>query len=287
MSIYSTGKHYLKRARWQLRRARVALQYGSGTLTNSPMIFGNAMPKSGSHLLTQILEGLTALGPFVDPGFPPVNRSEDNQSLSPLAVQKNLDAMLPGDIRYGYLHAEEPYLSKLTQPGIATIFIHRDPRDMIVSHVYYATDMYPGHGMYTYYNQHLSSIEERINAAIIGVKEPGYELSSVRQRYDHYRGWLDQPDVLSVKFEDLILDRKITLGKILNYVEKRGFQLRMEFTESVKILENSIQPKKSGTFRKGIPGNWREVFTDENIATFNRVAGNLLQEFGYGGVDDV
>ncbi|MBU1661568.1 MAG: hypothetical protein KKD28_08860, partial [Chloroflexi bacterium] len=83
MTFQYTPKHILKQIRWQARRASVALHYGPATLRTAPIVFGNAMPKSGSHLLTQVLEGLTQLGPFVDPGFPPVNRSEGNQPLSP------------------------------------------------------------------------------------------------------------------------------------------------------------------------------------------------------------
>ena len=65
----------------------------------------------------------------------------------------------------------------------ATIFLYRDPRDMIVSHVFYATDLYEGHGMHRYYEQ-LDSMEARMNAAIEGVADPEFFLSSVRERYD-------------------------------------------------------------------------------------------------------
>ena len=189
--------------------------------------------------------------------------------------------MQPGDIRYGYIHAQEPYLSLLTKSGIATIFIYRDPRDMIVSHVYYAAEMYPGHGMHSYYTKNLSTMEERINAAILGVEEPGYELSSVKQRYDNYKGWLSQPEVLSIKFEDLILNREFALGQLLDFIELRGAQWNLRRWDAIKVLEDSIIPHKSGTFRKGVPGNWREVFTEKNTVTFNHIAGDLLHEFGY------
>jgi hypothetical protein len=281
MPFLDSTKHILKRIRWLMRRAKTGIQYGSTALKVSPKVFGNAMPKSGSHLLTQILGGLTALGPFVDPGFPPVNRSERNQPLSPGSILRNLQLMRPGDIRYGYIHAVEPYLSTLVQDNRATIFLYRDPRDMLVSHVFYATEMYKGHGMHPYYTQKLNTMEERINAAIEGVTEPGYELASVKKRYDSYRGWLAQPEVLCLKFEDLILDREPTLGRLLDYLETRGFSPIKLRTEAIDSLKNAIVPRKSGTFRKGIPGNWREYFTDSNKAMFNKVAGDLLIDLGY------
>ena len=99
--------------RWRARRINAALRWGMGTLRRAPIVFGNAMPKSGSHLLTQVLHGLPSIGPFVDPGFPPVNRDETNQTLSEEKIFDGIYRMQPGDIRYGYIHAKEPYLSLL------------------------------------------------------------------------------------------------------------------------------------------------------------------------------
>ncbi len=287
--LKESGKHWLKQIRWQLRRLRVVNKYGVAAVENAPIVFGNAMPKSGSHLLTQILEGLMELGPFVDPGFPPVNRSEANRPLSDDQILKNIERMRPGDIRYGYIHAKEPYLSLFQNSKRATIFIYRDPRDMLVSHVFYATDMYPGHGMHKYYTEKLTTIEERLSAAIEGVTEPGYELASVKQRYESYQDWLTQPQILSVKFEDLILDRERALGRILDYLSAfnpstssgQTLQISTDRDYAISVLANNIAPRKSGTFRKGQPGNWREHFTPANKRLFNAVAGDLLVRLGY------
>jgi hypothetical protein len=104
------------------------------------------MPKSGSHLINQVLQGLPQLGPFINPGFPPVNRDELNEKLPDTEVVANLQRMRSGDIGYGYLKRREPFGSLLTQPGWASVFVYRDPRDMIVSHVFYATQC--GAGMH-------------------------------------------------------------------------------------------------------------------------------------------
>lgn len=239
------------------------------------------MPKSGSHLIIQVLQGLTRLGPFVNPGFPPVNRAEDNRKLSDGAILANIRHMRPGDIGYGYLSAVPHFIDALTRPGRATIFVYRDPRDMIISHILYATQMHPGHWMHRYYTETLQTMEERINAAIQGVEEPGSELTPVRERYEGYLGWLDQPEVLSLRFESLMLDRQAALECLLAYLERRGFELRVPRTRAVQTLEAAIVPKKSGTFRKGQPGNWREHFTEVNKDFFKEKAGDLLIRLGY------
>jgi hypothetical protein len=281
MNPYLTIKHTLKLGRWQARRASAALRWGPGKLSCLPAVLGNAMPKSGSHLIIQVLQGLTRLGPFVNPGFPPVNRSESNAKLPPRAVLANINRMRPGDIAYGYVQAIEPFVTALTRPGRATVFVYRDPRDMIVSHVFYATQMHKGHGMHRYYTETLQTMEERINAAIQGVEEPGAELSNIRLKYDAYLGWLDQPEVLCLRFESLILDRDAALGRLLDYLEERGFTPSVSREEAVAVLKAAIAPKKSGTFRKGKPGNWQEHFTDANKALFKEVTGDLLVRLGY------
>ncbi len=263
-----------------------ALKWGASDLNKAPIVLGNAMPKSGSHLISQVLHGLPQVGPFVNPGFPPVNRSEDNRKLADNAILANLRRMRPGDIAYGYLHARPPFISELVQPGRATIFVYRDPRDMLVSHVFYATQMHRGHGMHHYYSETLKTMEERINAAIQGVEIPGSELSPVRAKYEGYLGWLEQPAALCVRFEDLILDRQATLGRILDYLEGRGFSPRLERSQAIAILEQAIVPKKSGTFRKGQPGNWQEHFTQANKAFFKEITGDLVIRLGYEQSDD-
>jgi hypothetical protein len=281
VNLYYALKHGLKVLRWQARRMAAAYRWGLGELERAPIVMGNAMPKSGSHLIIQVLQGLPRLGPFVNPGFPPVNRTEDNRKLPDDAVLANIRRMRPGDIGYGYVSAAQSFVDALTRPGRATVFVYRDPRDMVVSHIFYATKMHPGHWMRRYYTEKLHTMEERINAAIQGVEEPGSELTPMRRRYEGYLGWLEQPDVLSLRFEDLILDRRATLERLLEYLEGRGLHLKMPRSQAATTLQAAIAPKKSGTFRKGQPGNWREHFTDANKALFKEKAGDLLIRLGY------
>ncbi len=281
VNAFYRAKRDVKLVRWQFRRGMTALRWGFSDLANAPIIFGNAMPKSGSHLIIQVLQGLTRIGPFVNPGFPPANRSEDNQKLMPEAVLENIQRMRSGDIGYGYIHAREPFINALTRPRRMTLFVYRDPRDMIVSHVFYATEIYQEHGMNPYYTKVLKTVEERINAQILGVKEPGFELSSVRTKYRAYLDWLEVPGVLCLRFEDLILDREATLNAILDHLAVHGYTPRILPVEAIAILKQAIAPHRSGTFRKGKPGNWREYFTPENIANFKDSTGDLLIRLGY------
>lgn len=274
-------KHRLKIGRWQLRRISTAIRWGSYNLGIVPAVLGNAMPKSGSHLIIQVLQGLTRIGPFVNPGFPPVNRSGDNRQISVPGIVENINRMRSGDIGYGYLDARDEYVGTLTREGMASIFVYRDPRDMIISHIFYAMEIFPEHGMHGYYAEELSSMEERINAAIGGVKQNNLELISVKARYDTHLGWLDQPEVLCLRFEDLRLNQAHSFNLILDYLEGKGFQPKVERQHAIDALGKAVQPKKSGTFRSGKVGGWRAYFTHENVDFFKQSTGDLLQQLGY------
>lgn len=281
MSLLTALKQPFKQARWQWRRAQAARRWGRQLAESVPAVVGNAMPKSGSHLLIQILNGLTQLGPFVDPGMPPLSRSAANRNLPEAQVVANLRRLGPGDIAYCYLHARAPFIEELTRPGIAAFFIYRDPRDVIVSQVFYATQMHAGHGMHEYYNQELSSVEERINAAIQGVQTDTAQLSSIAAKYDHYLGWLQQPAVCSLRFEDLILDRPAALGRVLDHLAEHGFTPQASRQQAIDVLTAAVKPRASGTFRRGQPGEWREHFTEAHKKLFKTVTGDLLQRLGY------
>jgi hypothetical protein len=152
---------------------------------------------------------------------------------------------------------------------------------MIVSHVFYATEMHPGHSMHKYYTQTLTTNEERINVAIDGLDEDGLEMRGVKRRYEAYLGWLEQPEVLCLRFEDLILKQDEAILRLLTYLESRGYQPQLAKNEAMGRIKAAVKPEKSGTFRKGKPGNWREHFTEGNIRLFKEKAGDLLIHLGY------
>ncbi len=281
MKVYYQTKRLLKLGRLELRRAQVALRWGRDVLDRTPSVFGNAIPKAGSHLLIQVLLGLTEIGPFVNPGFPPVNRFEGNTRLELPERIIELNKMRPGDIRYGYAACREPLLSAITGPNRASVFIYRDPRDQLVSHVFYAKDIHTGHGMHDYYNNVLTTMEERLNVAIEGCDLPGLGLPTVWERYAEHFGWFERDDVLCLKFEDLILNKERAIGDLLDYIEGFGVDFSVPRQQAIVVLSESIKPKKSGTFRKGQPGNWKAHFTKENKRRFKAVAGDLLSRLGY------
>ena len=279
--LYAELRHFIRMEVIRpIRRLRTLRKWKRTSFANLPVIFGNSMPKSGSHLLLQILKGMQNLGPFVETGGGPIRTITIKGRYRPSTeVTADLRRLRPGDIGWGYLRSAPEVLEFLCRPDWVTYFILRDPRDMLVSHVYYATDMYEGHGMHEYYQT--LSMEERLKTAIQGIHKEGLSLADVRTRYDRMLGFLDHPEILTIHFEDLILHRESTLNVILDHLEVGGYRLPVDRSQAVEILGKAIDPQKSSTFRKGRVGDWREHFNQEHKQLFKEIAGELLVRLGY------
>lgn len=272
----------LRWLRWRWRRLQVANRWGTEALAGAPRLFGNAIPKAGSHLLHQVLLGFAAIGPFVDPGMPPVNRDAANRKRDQKGILAQLSAMQPGDIRYGYLVAKKPYVNVLKQNGWATVFILRDPRDVAVSLMHYIVEKQVKHDFHEAFHTIWTTPHARLKAIIEGARLPHSRLSDPATQYSMYLDWLTYPEVFVVRFEDLILNRRETLGRILDFVQQRGaWRLALAQEQALDALEAAIQPHRSGTFRKGQPGEWREWFDEDLKRLFKERTGDLLIRLGY------
>ena len=93
-------------------------------------------------------------------------------------------------------------------------------------------------------------MEERIDAAIQGVEEPGSELTPVRQRYAGYLGWLEQPAVLSLRFEDLILERPAALRPPAGLPGKARRKLETPRPQAVAVLPPRSRRRNRAHFAK-------------------------------------
>jgi hypothetical protein len=274
------------------RRLRQSRRYGS--LSASPVFFANSFPKSGTHLLTQVMHGFTRLGPAVDSGLPAVVTFDGftGRQRSLAEIIADFNRFLPGDIGYGHVHASTETAKCLCQPDFAAYFILRDPRDVVLSHVHYVAEMAPSHIHHRYYQQVLGTFDERLAASIAGVSQqelarasegkPVYEpLPDIRARFAPYLVWLELPEVLVLHYEDFITDRIAALERVLEHAVRRGFKLAVDRHAALQVLENGIDPSRSPTFRSGKVGGWQSSFTSEHDALFTQIAGDLLFRLGY------
>lgn len=263
------------------KTAQAILRWQRFSFHEAPPIFGNSKPKSGSHLLLQILNGFTQIMPYKYVEVEPVRTiTKAGRRKSESDILDDLKRAPNGVIGWGYVDATKENVSFLTAAGRVNYFIYRDPRDMLISQVFFATDMHEEHGMHAYYNS-LPDFNTRLNIAITGIDKDGLYMVSVKQRYEGVFEWLGQKNVMCLRFEDLINDRDVTLNSMLNEIEKTGYKIPTPRAKAIAVLVEAIQPKKSHTFRSGKTGGWKTYFTDEHKKLFKEIAGDLVMRLGY------
>lgn len=246
-----------------------------------PILLGISFPKSGTHLLDQILLGFASVAPYAKRvhSFYAEYEGESGKKRDPQQALNWLDALHLRDVASAHLFARPEAVTRVCSPKFAPYFIFRDPRDVVVSHVFYVTDMEARHVHHDYY-QSLPDFDSRLKVSILGRPDADIEFPNIAERFAPYLGWLDRPEVLTIHFEDLIHHREATLTSIMDHLLKR-VSLPTPPKLILASLEASINPTKSPTFRSGKTGEWKKHFTDEHKSLFKEVAGDLLVKLGY------
>jgi len=246
-----------------------------------PILLGISFPKSGTHLLDQILLGFSNVAPFAKRvhSFYAEYEGESGRKRTPEQALAWLDSLRPRDVASAHLFARPEAIARVCSPKFISYFIFRDLRDVVVSHVFYVTDMEARHVHHDYY-QSLPDFDARLSVSILGRPDSDAEFPDIAKRFAPYLDWINQPEVLTIHFEDLIHDRAATLTRIMDHLLDR-FPLSATRQLILDSLETSINPKKSPTFRSGKTGEWKKHFTDEHKEIFKAVAGDLLVKLGY------
>src|SRR5512138_2333043 len=207
-----------------------------------PILLSISFPKSGTHLLDQILLGLSKVAPFSTRlhSFYAEYDGDTGRKRGENETRGWLDSLRPLDITSAHLFARPEVVRRVASGAFVPYFIYRDPRDVAVSHVFYVTDMEPRHVHHAYY-QSLPDFEARLRASILGRPDAGIEFPNIAERFAPYLGWLEQPAVMKIHFEDLIHDRAGTLGRISDHLLARA-PLPAPRPAILEALEASINP---------------------------------------------
>lgn len=241
-------------------------------------LFLNSFPKSGTHLLLQIIES------FPDKK----NYGRFCASTPTLTYKRKSDDVVAGfvskaiadEIFCGHVYYGTAVNQMLSSMNISSFFIYRDLRDVCVSEAHYLTYMNKWHRLHPYYKR-LANDEERIELAIRGLKTDTLDYPNIAERFGYYAKWLSDPNVLSTKFEDLrgaeVADE---VRRIVEYfVKKSGLVLDVD--ELTEIARKAINPEKSHTFNKGATQRWKKKFTDTHKELFKDISGEMLIDLGY------
>jgi sulfotransferase 6B1 len=275
MSLKSSIRSILYQTEKQIQKLRFKSQ------NNLPILLGISFPKSGTHLLDQILLGFSNVAPYARRlhSFYAEYEGESGVKRTPEQALEWLDSLKPNDVASAHLFARPESVIRVTSQKFIPYFIFRDPRDVVVSHVFYVTEMELHHVHHEYY-QSLPDFDSRLKVSILGRTDTDMEFPDIANRFAPYMGWLNHKEVLSIHFEDLINDRAATLTRIMEHFLNR-VPLQASQNLILDSLESSINPTKSPTFRSGKTGEWKKYFNEEHKKIFKNVAGDFLVRLGY------
>lgn len=237
-----------------------------------PKVLVNSIPKSGTHLLLQLVLGI--------PGM----------SITPKWITSidDLQLIQPGFVGPAHLPCVPGIKQGIKQKKIKMIFIYRDLRDNLISLVHFIMKNQFDHPWHPYIANTLKTHEERITALIKGYEGLDRETGKLTVIWNIRRyavdmvEWLHDPHVCAVRYEDLVSkSNNDALMKIVDFLWEDLTSLHLGKDEIIQRMKNNNNPRQSGTFRKGSVGDWKKEFTENHKLLFKQVAGDLLIKLGY------
>lgn len=279
-------------------RARLVLRdiyYGGRSIVrlsdkaaSKPVVLCNSYPKSGTHLLSQVLQRFASFHLWDD--------IIAVQSLSGVMnSQKHISwkyhSAPAGSIIRGHLMHCREVLDVISQRNTLRLMMYRDLRDVAVSHANWVLKE-PRFYLHKYYKG-LPNFESCLMASIVGVPL-GSPFGSNQSHPDigsdfaRWSGWISDTNTLAIKFEDIVGVRGGgTEGRRMECIQRIAAALgdvRSPNELSNDFGSEVMNPEASHTFRKGNKGaigTWRNHFNERHKDAFKRCAGAALVELGY------
>jgi hypothetical protein len=239
----------------------------SERLASLPPVIANSFPKSGTHLLLQLIEGLpdrVNYGAFLAS----MTSSFQFRERSLESTRRYIRRFVPGEIVRGHLFFHELYAKQLRERNAVHYFIYRDPRSVVLSEAHYLREMNRWHRLHPYFRR--LSIDDAIMLSITGFDPP-----------IPYAGWLADENCFAVRYEDLISDQQAALIREMSTFYAKRLNTPFDVDLCVNRMAGMIEPRKSHTFRSGKRAGWREEFTAEHRRRLCEIAGDLLIRLGY------
>jgi sulfotransferase 6B1 len=255
-----------------------------------PRVFLVSYPKAGTHLVRGLLDALPSMrysGVHLQAerlGAAPGRSGLPSDPASRDRIERRLRGVRNGQYVSAHL-GYAPFLGEaLAELGYVTIFVVRDPRDVVVSYARWAASV-PAHHMKAHLTREGADASQNLMDVITGVPDragvPGLE--SIGERLTAYLPWLDHADHVS-RFEQLIgPNGGGTAQAQLDEVRRIQHAVDRDVPgeDASAAIAARVWSPASATFRRGFAGGWREQFTPELEAAFERAAGDAARRLGY------
>jgi len=243
------------------------------------IIFITSLPKSGSTWLSNMCADLDGFDSFAPAKWNTYISEKWDDSRWDL--DKNIFKEFQNKLAVirGHTWALPNNIDVLDKSNLKYIIGVRDPRDKLISEYWHSRN-FPGHWASKQTNE--QSIEEFISNKL----ESG-ELG--KETLDWIRNWLknrNSKKSIIAKYEDMLIDPKIVLKKIFNFlnfnIEQKKIENIIEINSFHKITGRKRGKSDNAKFiRKGVSGEWKTVFSEEQKLLFSKIGEDVIKNLEY------
>lgn len=211
-------------------------------------LFVNSIPKSGSHLLKNIIRM-----------FVPLDQQYREQFIQWANLKDHLHAFLPQFPFFSYGHLFFSDASAIELAGVRKILLYRDPYDWVLARArFFLSDEFEGN--VDFLKEGRLSVEDLLSLMIFGIHTKAPTLADM---YDlNVAAWLGSSSVYAVRYEDLLrhvrdLDSDEAEEYFASLFEACGIApVPANWRERVRVGSDR---RRSGTARENLTGIRLEI----------------------------
>jgi len=241
-------------------------------------VFVQSVPKSGTHIVFECLKAFGYAAP------PSLDLPDFDASLAN-GVFYNLQHMPISCLSSPYQRFPQ-FIHSLSRS--VTVFIVRDPRDVVVSLAHYLASQTDYHISTSLFRE--MPVSERLGRVITGKYPIPIYLNrylnlngSIRELLATYLAWWSDtfPNVWRIRYEDIIgVEGGGDIGRQLRTIWE--LQLALHVPGQPGNYCDRIFSRRALTFRRGQIGDYLVDFGKDHHELFEQSAGDLLGTLGYG-----
>lgn len=235
-------------------------------------LFLNSIPKSGTHLLKNILRM-----------FVPITQHYREQFIQWGNLQQHLIAFDPARNLFSYGHLFFSDASAIELAGVRKILLYRDPYDWVLARArFYLSDEFEGN--VGYLKEGRLTVDELLSLMIFGIHGKAPKLADM---YDlNVAAWLGASNVHAVRYEDLVR----YVGKpesteansfFRELLDAAGISIPEDWRKRVAV---GADRKHSGTARENLTGIGLDIpdsLPERHKRLVDYAAPGLRQLLGY------
>lgn len=243
--------------------------------TNTIFIIG--FPKSGSSWVMNMFGTIPGFEKFTPAkwGNKILNKWEPVNNLYPGVFDEFVNYLA---VVKGHTYPTKENIEILKNKNVSYIVTIRDPRDQLISAYWYIRSR-PHHRDYKKVKS--LSLNEYIT----------YKLNSgehEKEDLNWLRGWVKNitNNGIIVRYEDIVENTQVEFNTMLSHL---GFNLPLSEINNIiqKNSFESVSGRKRGQentnkfVRKGVYGEWKETFSDEQKNTYSRIGEDIINKLNY------